>query len=396
VKDAEPERPVPETANVRVPSFAGLTAVVVTPVTKPLAFTVMLGIEPPEPKVPTLELTVANVVALLTEVISPVKFGILVVDVAVPVSVPTNVDAVIIPDALIPDALIVTPLPTTILVAVALPNTGVTKVGDVANTFTPEPVSSVNTAARLALDGVVRKVATLAASPEIPVETGRSVQLVRVPELGVPNAGVVNVGDVKVLLVSVSVEDVVTTFTPSIVTTPAPPLASVVSVACPSSIEPTPNAVDVDAVRPLIGNDVQLVRVPELGVPNAGVTRVGLVANTAEPEPVSSVRAVAKLEELKEPNDVVVLTDVIAPVKLGILVVEVAVPVTAPVIAPTNDVAVITPLKLAPLPKSDVVCVVIPLKVESPLIFSEVKSLGAAATADSIVAVVVASSETIF
>jgi len=97
VKDAEPERPVPETANVRVPSFAGLTAVVVTPVTSPFAFTVMVGIAPPEPKVPTLLLTVANVVALLTEVISPVRFGILVVDVAVPVSAPTNVVAVIIP-----------------------------------------------------------------------------------------------------------------------------------------------------------------------------------------------------------------------------------------------------------------------------------------------------------
>ena len=130
--------------------------------------------------------------------------------------------------------------------------------------------------------------------------------------------------------------------------------------------------------------------------PSTGVTKVGEVANTLAPEPVSSVNAVAKSEELKEPNDVVVLLDVIAPVKFGILVVDVAVPVTAPVISPTNDVAVITPLKLAPLPKSDVVCVVIPLKVESPLIFSEVKSLGAAATADSIVAVVVASSETIF
>jgi hypothetical protein len=127
-----------------------VTAVVVTPVINPLAFTVMLGIAPPEPKVPTLELTVANVVALLTEVISPVKFGILVVDVAVPVRAPTNVVAVMIPDALIPDALIVTPEPTTILVAVAAPNTGVTSVGLVANTATPEPVSSVSAVANCA------------------------------------------------------------------------------------------------------------------------------------------------------------------------------------------------------------------------------------------------------
>jgi hypothetical protein len=58
------------------------------------------------------------VVALLTDVISPVRFGILVVEVAVPVSVPTKVVAVTIPDALIPDAFIVTPLPTTILVSI--------------------------------------------------------------------------------------------------------------------------------------------------------------------------------------------------------------------------------------------------------------------------------------
>ena len=60
---------------------------------------------------------------------------------------------------------------------------------------------------------------------------GRPVQLVSVPEAGVPSAGAVRVGDVRVLFVKVSVEDVVTIFTPSIVTTPAPLLASVVSVA---------------------------------------------------------------------------------------------------------------------------------------------------------------------
>jgi hypothetical protein len=47
-----------------------------------------------------------------------------------------------------------------------------------------------------------------------------------------------------------------------------------------------------------------------VAAPNTGVTNVGLVANTAEPEPVSSVNAVARLAELKEPNDVVVLLDV--------------------------------------------------------------------------------------
>ncbi len=87
------------------------------------------------------------------------------------------------------------------------------------------------------------------------------------------------------------------------------------------------------------------LRLVPVAAPNTGVTSVGLVANTLAPEPVSSVSAVAKLEELKEPNDVVVLTDVIAPVKFGILVVVVAVPVTLPL----KDVAVTIPAKLAPV-----------------------------------------------
>ena len=38
---------------------------------------------------------------------------------------------------------------------------------------------------------------------------------------------------------------------------------------------------------------VKLVTTPDDGVPKAGVTSVGEVANTAEPEPVSSVKAPA-------------------------------------------------------------------------------------------------------
>ena len=46
-----------------------------------------------------------------------------------------------------------------------------------------------------------------------------------------------------------------------------------------------------------IGSPVQLVRVPEDGVPKAGVTRTGEVANTKAPVPVSSVTAVIKLAD---------------------------------------------------------------------------------------------------
>jgi hypothetical protein len=114
-----------------------LGATVEIPVTSPLPFTVTTGIAPVPPKVPILLLTVANVVVVLTELISPVRFGILVVDDAVPVTAPTNVVAVTIPETLI-------------LVALALPNIGVTNVGLVANTLAPEPVSSVSAADRFA------------------------------------------------------------------------------------------------------------------------------------------------------------------------------------------------------------------------------------------------------
>jgi len=46
-----------------------------------------------------------------------------------------------------------------------------------------------------------------------------------------------------------------------------------------------------------IGRPVQLVNVPEVGVPNNGVVRVGEVANTKAPVPVSSVTAVIKLAD---------------------------------------------------------------------------------------------------
>jgi hypothetical protein len=72
-------------------------------------------------------------------------------------------------------------------------NVGEAMVGEVANTAEPVPVSSVNAARKFALDGVARKVATLAPRPDTPVATGNPVQLVRTPEAGVPSAGVTSV-----------------------------------------------------------------------------------------------------------------------------------------------------------------------------------------------------------
>ena len=85
-------------------------------------------------------------------------------------------------------------------------------------------------------------------------------QLVRVPDAGVPNAPPVK-----------------TTSTPSTASFPAALLVNVVSVAWPSSTEPTPRAVVVDAVIPETGKLVQLVSVPELGVPSTGVVKDGEV-----------------------------------------------------------------------------------------------------------------------
>ena len=88
-----------------------------------------------------------------------------------------------------------------------------------------------------------------------------------------------------------------------------------------------------------------------LALPNTGVTNVGLVANTAEPLPVSSVNAADRLADVNEPNDVVVLLDVIAPVRFGILVVEVAVPL--------NDVAVMIPATNPPEPFRDTIALLV-------------------------------------
>jgi hypothetical protein len=78
-----------------------------------------------------------------------------------------------------------------------VPRAGVIRVGEVAKTKAPLPVSSVTAAARLEDDGVAKKVATFVPKPETPVLIGRPVALVRVAEDGVPSAGVTRVGDVE-------------------------------------------------------------------------------------------------------------------------------------------------------------------------------------------------------
>jgi hypothetical protein len=105
--------------------------------------------------------------------------------------------------------------------------------------------------------------------------------------------GVVRVGVVNVLVVKVWFELTSTILTPSMETTPADTLASVVSEACPSSREPTPRAVEVDEVSPDIGSPVALVRVAADGVPRFGVTRTGDVEKTRLVEAVPVVPVAA-------------------------------------------------------------------------------------------------------
>jgi hypothetical protein len=157
----------------------------------------------------------------------------------------------------------------------------VVKEGEVPKTTTPDPVSSVIAEARLADEGVARKVATLAPNPDTPVEMGRPVQLVRVPEVGVPRRGVTNVGEV-----ANTREPVPVSFVTAEIRLAEDGVAR--NVAMPAARPDTPVE---------IGRPVQLVNVPDVGVPSIGVTRVGEVANTLAPEPVSSVRADARLAE---------------------------------------------------------------------------------------------------
>ena len=104
-----------------------------------------------------------------------------------------------------PDIPVDTGRPVTFVITpdAGVPRAGVTRVGLVANTADPEPVSSVRVEARFALDGVARNVATPVPNPDTPVDIGKPVAFVRTPDAGVPSAGVVNVGDVNVLFVRV-------------------------------------------------------------------------------------------------------------------------------------------------------------------------------------------------
>ena len=200
-----------------------------------------------------------------------------------------------------------------------VPRAGVTKVGEVAKTSAPLPVSSVIAAARFAEDGVPSHVATPAPKeptpvpplatgsvPVTPVVSGKPVAFVSTPEEGVPSAGVTRVGEVA------------KTSAPEPVSSeswPEMPAEVVIAVKAPA---PLPTRIPVRVVTPVpplatgrvpvtpvvSGKPVAFVSTKAVGVPSAGVVSVGEVPKTATPVPVSSVIAAARFAEEGVPSQV--------------------------------------------------------------------------------------------
>jgi hypothetical protein len=246
---------------------------------------------------------------------------------------------------------------------VGVPNKGVTNVGEVAKTAEPVPVSSVKAERRLAELGVARKVATPVPRPDTPVAIGRPVAFVKVALVGVPRIGVTKVGEVAKTAEPLPVSSVKAPKRLAELNEPK-------EVALPTEVTaPVKLAlvVTLPAVRP---EAVPVMFVPTKadGVPRAGVTRVGLVAKTADPVPVSSVNAASKFAELNDPKDVALPTEVTAPVRLAFVV-------TLPAVKPDAVPVMFVPTSAEGVPKAGVTSVgefdnttlVVPVLVVTPV-----------------------------
>ena len=146
--------------------------------------------------------------------------------------------------------------------------TEVVKVGEVAKTAKPVPVSSVTAEAKLALEGVARKVATPVANPLTPVEIGSPVTLVITPDSGVPSAGAT-----KVLLLIVTALVLKTNSS----TTPAK--SGMVKVVAPIVWEVRAMVANCPLVSKK-GEAAEVAREVAEATPKVGVTKVGLVLKT--------------------------------------------------------------------------------------------------------------------
>lgn len=92
------------------------------------------------------------------------------------------------------------------------------------------------------------------------------------------------------LFVRVSVLLTVGTFTPSTAILPADTRVIVVSDACHTSRDHTPSASVVLSTTQASGSHVQLVRVPDVGVPSTGAIRACPLGNTTVPVKVGEAR----------------------------------------------------------------------------------------------------------
>lgn len=185
---------------------------------------------------------------------------------------------------------------------------------------------------------VVNLPAAVVVAPTVPLMLMEAVpvKLVTTPLAGVPRIGATNVGPVA------------KTFWPV-------PVSSVIAAAsCAEVIDPKEVALPTDVTTPVklalvvtllavkdVATPVMFVPTKAEGVPSAGATNTGFVAKTATPVPVSSVRAPDRATEEKLPNDVAFPEEVIAPVRLALVVTVAAFPlmlVWSPVFEPLRVV----------------------------------------------------------
>jgi len=165
------------------------------------------------------------------------------------VTAPVKLAFVVTVPAVKPDAVPVIFVPTN---ADGVPSAGVTRVGLVAKTNEPVPVSSVTAAIKFALDGVARKVATPVPKPLTPVEIGKPVALVNVADVGVPNTGVTSVGLVDNTLLPEPV--LVPTPVPPLVTFSSGPASNNASIKSRSALTLPPQVFELAPTSGLVSN----------------------------------------------------------------------------------------------------------------------------------------------
>jgi len=201
-------------------------------------------------------------------------------------------------------------------VPVAAPMTGVTKVGVLAKTNAPEPVSSVIVVIIFALVGVAKNEAIPVPKPLTPVAIGKPVAFVNVAEVGVPKIGVIKVGLV----------DNTTFPDPVEVVTPVPPYATanVDPFQVPDVIVPTPVKLElvtvdfkvvpdnVPASATIVMSALPLNGVPLIFLAVANVVAVEAFPDNAPVNPVELTELNPVTEVTVPPKVIVVLPNVVA------------------------------------------------------------------------------------